>query len=110
MYNNAAASDFDDWNTPGWSFSELRPFIQKVLLINPVGLNSTYDYSLSGGMLKVILILCMGGTAECQYPGAGELEHSSTVCILKKTGIGQSTRNRILMHGEKLEVYHLRMT
>lgn len=30
MYNNPAASDFDDWNAPGWSFEELRPYIKRV--------------------------------------------------------------------------------
>lgn len=30
MYNNAAASDFDDWKTDGWYFDQLRLYIQKV--------------------------------------------------------------------------------
>jgi len=29
-YQNAAKSDFDDWNMPGWSFDELLPTIRKV--------------------------------------------------------------------------------
>jgi hypothetical protein len=30
-YQNAAKSDFDDWNQPGWSFEELLPAIKKVV-------------------------------------------------------------------------------
>ena len=29
-YQNAAKSDFDDWDMPGWSFDELLPTIKKV--------------------------------------------------------------------------------
>ena len=30
MYNRPAASDFDDWNTEGWSFTDLKPLFKKV--------------------------------------------------------------------------------
>ena len=30
MYTRPAASDFDDWNTEGWSFSDLEPHFKKV--------------------------------------------------------------------------------
>nr|XP_018998959.1 uncharacterized protein I203_08509 [Kwoniella mangroviensis CBS 8507]OCF62420.1 hypothetical protein I203_08509 [Kwoniella mangroviensis CBS 8507] len=29
MYNTPAASDFDDWNQPGWSYGDLEPLIRK---------------------------------------------------------------------------------
>ena len=30
MYNRPAASDLDDWNTDGWSFTDLKPLFKKV--------------------------------------------------------------------------------
>ena len=30
MYTRPAASDFDDWNTKGWSFNDLEPLFKKV--------------------------------------------------------------------------------
>lgn len=30
MYSRAQKSDFDDWNTPGWSADDLQPFMRKV--------------------------------------------------------------------------------
>ena len=30
MYTRAQRSDFDSWNTPGWSADELLPFLKKV--------------------------------------------------------------------------------
>ncbi|WWC89640.1 uncharacterized protein L201_004565 [Kwoniella dendrophila CBS 6074] len=29
MYNTPAASDFDDWNQPGWTYKDLEPLIRK---------------------------------------------------------------------------------
>jgi alcohol oxidase len=29
IYNQASASDWDDWKQPGWSFNEIKPFIDK---------------------------------------------------------------------------------
>jgi alcohol oxidase len=30
MYTRANASDYDDWNTTGWSFDDLKPLLKKV--------------------------------------------------------------------------------
>ena len=30
MYTRASASDYDDWNTDGWTFNELKPLLKKV--------------------------------------------------------------------------------
>jgi choline dehydrogenase-like flavoprotein len=30
MYSRAQRSDFDAWNTPGWSSEEMLPFLRKV--------------------------------------------------------------------------------
>lgn len=30
IFNTPAASDFDDWKQPGWSFNELLPYMKKV--------------------------------------------------------------------------------
>jgi len=30
IYNRASASDFDDWNTEGWRFKDLKPLLKKV--------------------------------------------------------------------------------
>lgn len=30
MYTRAQRSDFDSWNTPGWSADELLPYLKKV--------------------------------------------------------------------------------
>lgn len=30
IYNRASASDFDDWNTEGWTFKDLKPLLKKV--------------------------------------------------------------------------------
>jgi alcohol oxidase len=30
QYNRAAASDYDDWNTEGWKFEDLKPLFKKV--------------------------------------------------------------------------------
>ena len=35
-YQNAAKSDFDDWNQPGWTFDELLPAIKKVAVLSRV--------------------------------------------------------------------------
>lgn len=32
MYSRAQRSDFDSWNTPGWSADEMLPYLQKVIL------------------------------------------------------------------------------
>jgi len=32
-YNRASASDFDDWNTEGWTFKDLKPLLKKVHLL-----------------------------------------------------------------------------
>jgi len=32
MYSRPAASDFDDWNTEGWTFKDLEPYFKKVYL------------------------------------------------------------------------------
>jgi alcohol oxidase len=30
MYTRANASDYDDWNTPAWTFNDLKPLLKKV--------------------------------------------------------------------------------
>lgn len=35
MYARAQRSDFDDWNTPGWSAEDMIPYLKKVF--QPVG-------------------------------------------------------------------------
>jgi len=30
MYTRASASDYDDWNTEGWTFNDLKPLLLKV--------------------------------------------------------------------------------
>jgi hypothetical protein len=30
MKTNAAAIDYDDWDTPGWTFDDLLPLVKKV--------------------------------------------------------------------------------
>ena len=30
MYTRANASDYDDWNTEGWKFKDLKPLFKKV--------------------------------------------------------------------------------
>ena len=30
MYTRASASDYDDWNTEGWTFNDLKPLLRKV--------------------------------------------------------------------------------
>ena len=32
MYTRASASDYDDWNTEGWTFNDLKPLLLKVIL------------------------------------------------------------------------------
>lgn len=32
MYTRASASDYDDWNTEGWTFKDLKPLLLKVFL------------------------------------------------------------------------------
>lgn len=32
MYTRASASDYDDWNTEGWSFKDLKPLLLKVYI------------------------------------------------------------------------------
>jgi len=32
MYTRASASDYDDWNTEGWTFEELKPLLLQVFL------------------------------------------------------------------------------
>lgn len=32
MYTRASASDYDDWNTEGWAFNDLKPLLLKVTL------------------------------------------------------------------------------
>jgi alcohol oxidase len=32
MYTRASASDYDNWNTEGWSFNELKPLFKKVVV------------------------------------------------------------------------------
>lgn len=36
MYSRPAASDIDDWNTPGWSFNEMEPLFKKAPCLPPV--------------------------------------------------------------------------
>jgi alcohol oxidase len=31
MYTRASASDYDDWNTEGWTFNDLKPLLLKVI-------------------------------------------------------------------------------
>lgn len=33
MYSRAQRSDWDSWNTPGWSADEVLPFLKKVSLV-----------------------------------------------------------------------------
>lgn len=33
MYTRASASDYDDWNTEGWRFKDLKPLFLKVLVL-----------------------------------------------------------------------------
>lgn len=37
VYTRAQRSDFDSWNSPGWSADELYPFLKKVSLSPGVG-------------------------------------------------------------------------
>ena len=32
MYTRASASDYDAWNTEGWSFDDLKPLFEKVFM------------------------------------------------------------------------------
>ena len=33
MYTRGSASDYDDWNTEGWTFKDLKPLFLKVILL-----------------------------------------------------------------------------
>ena len=38
QYTRASASDYDEWNTEGWSFKDLKPLFKKVWSLDRSGL------------------------------------------------------------------------
>lgn len=39
MYTRGSASDFDDWKTEGWKFSDVLPYFKKVIVLQWLCLN-----------------------------------------------------------------------
>ncbi|KAJ9602308.1 hypothetical protein H2200_013163 [Cladophialophora chaetospira] len=56
LYTRAQRSDFDSWNTPGWSTDELIPFLKKFETYHGAGNEKTHGYNgpihVSGGGYK----------------------------------------------------------
>jgi alcohol oxidase len=47
MYTRAQRSDFDSWNTPGWSADEMMPFLKKVIRKHSVQPNACANDSMT---------------------------------------------------------------
>lgn len=44
LYTRAQRSDFDSWNTPGWSAKELLPFLNKFETYHGPGERENHGY------------------------------------------------------------------
>ncbi|WRT70595.1 uncharacterized protein IL334_007593 [Kwoniella shivajii] len=55
MYNTGAASDYDDWNQPGWSFEDMKPLIKKSVDYDVPLRDPSKDVHTRGGAFGVSL-------------------------------------------------------
>lgn len=70
IFNTPAASDFDDWKQPGWSFDELLPYMKKVC--RPVGRVAWAHGLRSRRRTWTILAICTAETGRCRFHMAGK--------------------------------------
>lgn len=70
IFNTPAASDFDDWQQPGWNFEELLPYMKKVC--TPTEQRASSHRPRSRPRTWTILGICTEQMGPCISHMAGE--------------------------------------